>query len=1091
MAPSDDDGGGDDEVERMAAASDAIGEADTPERGASAGGAVGSSPGGDSTEDEVDDDSNEDEDDSSSNDDDDDDGSADDSSSSDDDEDDDDEDEEEDNDDDEDEDGDTSSNEDAEPMEVEAVPTEDQDDEDDDEGDEDGPAGGSPSAAAFAVQQPRAAAPPAAVPATADVVDMPPPAKPAVGPPKMRIKLSLKARLLAFGENSSPGPAPAPAPAPAIAASSSMATAAAAPSQVKVKASSASHANADDDVVMAEAHDGEDHEDDDEVIATAEVVEDVPTSGASGKKSIPSKKSKSFKSTSFSPGSNNKMDSHPLHKPAKQRAPPPSLSRPHSKNPQLAYTSTSGQGGGYHTRAMRLPSVLSPGMLAVPNHSNAVGTAVRETEAYKMLHGNDGEKGTDGSSAGAAGSDDPAHRDPYQNYTTADSVFTYYMAAQGYTPESRSSNPHRGSSIRRTVGDMFDNDVMSSINFPKLLPDYLRRSRGASSPQKKSTSSTTNSSNAGNDGDAAPKESTPGKDGHVVANTDPATTSTDVSQKDDACKTTEGETPKKDEGTPAKIRMEVMDMLKSALTSALEKRKAEMSSSSARQGPAKRFRALQFEDMVPVSLTFPYPEEYTKARIEYGRKVQEREDAIAHDQTASQKAADIMDTYNREKANWEETLTKWEKDKAEHKDKLAEWEMDQIARREQLEKWEKGRAEVEAAAAALVNKTSDSPNKDAPPPSEAQAEENTEGADASTEHKDASSNPDTAAAATTDTAANTAGDGSMQADESVLGPPRPATPVQPKEPVLPPLPAPMPIPPIPVSPSPPKWADATSNGTECEGEAKGIQQPSPETLKRYSTNLAHLDPATYLSTVPTQRARYVGLLSNTIADANFVGPAAHGIAGIGLGLGSGLSTAYTGASGGQGGGGLHSSSYYEGLKRFADHMGYADANKSKASPEKKKSTSPTSSAGKEKNKDGKGKLPKIKLKLPPPPPGYKSAAISSCELKGLFETDNQEAEEMRITIIKATIYAARVGKSAGDKFVGSDGKVYSGIGRAFSDYAGVKPCERCRKSKQGALMCRVRRRHKDEDYDGGNSAAELQQYLRADLKTLIRKESSS
>ena len=38
-----------------------------------------------------------------------------------------------------------------------------------------------------------------------------------------------------------------------------------------------------------------------------------------------------------------------------------------------------------------------------------------------------------------------------------------------------------------------------------------------------------------------------------------------------------------------------------------------------------------------------------------------------------------------------------------------------------------------------------------------------------------------------------------------------------------------------------------------------------------------------------------------------------------------------------------------------------------------------------------------------------------------------------MTIIKATIYAARVGEAAGDKFVGSDGRVYDGVGKAFSN----------------------------------------------------------
>ena len=588
-----------------------------------------------------------------------------------------------------------------------------------------------------------------------------------------------------------------------------------------------------------------------------------------------------------------------------------------------------------------------------------------------------------------------------------------------------------------------------------------------------------------------PETTAPTKDGQSSAAgaTGATITPSDVSPTSET--PAKSEMPKKSEGSPAKVKMDAMDMLKSTLTSVLEKRKA--ASKGVQQGAAKRFRPLQFQDMVPVSLTFPYPEEYTKARIEYARKVKEREDAIAQDQVASQSAADIMENYNREKVKWEEKLTQWEKDKAEHKEKVAAWEKDQIERKERLAQWEKGRAEVEAAAAALAKKCTSPKNSELSPSKETDTlgKEKKEDEDAPAKSSDEPPAPNTPA---TDSKVAPSGDDDdkKQAEEEpVLGPPRPQTPPQPTEPILPPLPAPVSIPPIPVSPSPPSWID--SNGTEGESaKAKGFQRPSPETLKRYATHLAHLDPATYLSTVPTPRARYVGLSSNSIADANFVGPAAHGIAGIGLGLGSGLSTAYTGASGGQGGGGLHSSSYYEGLKRFADHMGYSDV--SKVSPAKKKKSSSSSGsspndANKEKGKEGKPKLPKIKLKMPSLPPGPKGEGISSSELKSLFETGGQAAEDMRVTIIKATIYAARVGEAAGDKFVGSDGRVYDGVGKAFSNFAGIKPCERCRKSKQGALMCRVRRKHKDEDYDGGKSAGELQQYFKANLKTLIRKES--
>ena len=1064
MAPSSDDD------ERMAAAAGGGGD-DEP---AAAGGI--SSGGGDSTEEE--DDMNSDG------------NSADDSGSN----------EEESNSDDDgsgDDDEDDSDDEGIEAMEVEAIPTEDNDE------DNDATTGTGTGQASGAAGSPAKAAAP---------IPPPPPPPPVIASeerrttPKMRIKLSLKARAAAAAAAAAfdlPASASASAPSRSVAAPAS-AREVQLESAVKPRAAVLASAAADGedaDVVMAEAHDVGDTSnggdaDGEEIIATAEVIEDAAPSSAtdtaapSSSMKTPNKTSTSITAPSSTTSLASKlMESHPLHKPSRQRAPPPSLSRPMARNPQLAYTSTRGQGGGYHTRAVRLPSMLSPGMLAVPNASNAVGTVVCDTEVYRMLHDGDKDK-EKGTAAGGGPGTGGSKADPYENYMTAESVFAYYMATQGYTPESRSTQPHRGSSIVRTVGDMFDNDVVSSINFPNMLPDYLRSRRGGKKNDEakdKDKDGKQEISTPGKDVEAntttTPGEGTPAKDGQVPA--DAATATVMTPTKDDAIASTPTSTPKTTDGSPppTTVRMDAMDMLKSTLTSVLEKRKAASSSSSSTtavtQGAAKKrkqFRPLQFQDMVPVSLTFPYPEDYTRARKEYAQKVQEREDAIKQDQTNSQKASDLMETYNRERAKWEEKLTQWETDKAEHKERLLQWEQDQAERRERFAQWEKGRAEVEEAAAALANKSASPSKSDAfSPPADAEAKSPIQVQGEEKEKREGEG--------VTTTEAKDSGEGDEQAEEPVLGPKRPETPQQPKEPVLPPLPAPMAIPPIPVSPSPPSWDDAAS---------VGIQRPSPETRKRYATDLAHLDPATYLSTVPTPRARYVGLSSNSISDANFVGPAAAGIAGIGLGLGSGLSTAYSGASGGQGGGGLHSSSYYEGLKRFADHMGYSDANK--ASPSKKKSsspknnsTSPSGSAGKDKKKEGKIKLPKITLKMPQLPPKLKGDGISSSELKGMFETGGPDTKEMRVTIIKATVYAARVGKAAGDKFVGSDDKVYSGVGKAFSNFAGIKPCERCRKSKQGALMCRVRRKHRDEDYDGSNSYAVLQQYFKADLTTLIRK----
>ena len=54
-------------------------------------------------------------------------------------------------------------------------------------------------------------------------------------------------------------------------------------------------------------------------------------------------------------------------------------------------------------------------------------------------------------------------------------IFQQAMAAAGYTYDSRSNNPHRGSSVQRTVDDMYDSDVKFSLNFPVLIPkEFLR-----------------------------------------------------------------------------------------------------------------------------------------------------------------------------------------------------------------------------------------------------------------------------------------------------------------------------------------------------------------------------------------------------------------------------------------------------------------------------------------------------------------------------------------------------------------------------------------------------------------------------------------
>ena len=708
---------------------------------------------------------------------------------------------------------------------------------------------------------------------------------------------------------------------------------------------------------------------------------------------------------------------HPFHKPAAERAPPPSLSRPAALNPQLSYTTTGGQGGGYHSRAVRLPAILSPGLLAIPNAHNSVGIQVCDTDAYKMLHDmNKGKGGTTGSRKGDADAEDESpdatagkkrssksgavnattfdnDSDPYEHYYTASSVFTHYMAAAGYTAEARSKNPHLGSSLRRTVGDMFDLDVMSSAHFPKLIPDYMKVPINEVGKDENCNGAMNEGSNKAQGHHAKHK---------VEASATAAATSATTCTIIDEAKTDKLVWPPAASAKAGNTNKTLLSMLKSTLKSTRNKRKRELAGYEESEA-SKRFCPQKFEEMVPVSLTYPYPEEYMQARRDYAQKVKEREEAIAKDQAAAESASEIMNAYNEERSRWQS----------------------------RLEAWERARAECKAETAVVKG---------------------------------------------------------LEINQDEQGSHRAVSPSPPEEPNLPPLPAPVPIPPIPTSPRPPEWEDQATE-LDADKTRTKVKRPSSETLRHYTTYLRHLDPSTFLSTVPTPTARYAGLTSNSITDANFVGPVAPGIAGIGLGLGSGLSSAYVSASGGQGGGGLHSSSYYEGLKRtFEEHKSVGSGGgsgrcKDLGSPKAAAVGSSDAKTKKKKTKKKKFKLPLHREQSPPRP----AVVTSSSDLKKLMENGGQEAEKMRMAIIKAAIYAARMGKKAGDTFVGSDGKGYRDVQRAFSNYARVKPCPRCRGNKQGAFHCRIRRKHKDGDFDGGDSSSELQPFFTAPMESLVCK----
>jgi len=63
-------------------------------------------------------------------------------------------------------------------------------------------------------------------------------------------------------------------------------------------------------------------------------------------------------------------------------------------------------------------------------------------------------------------------------FSSPASVFDHCMTLAGYTVEERTENPHRGSSVKRVVGDMFDSDVKLTQSFPKLVPTELMNYKG-------------------------------------------------------------------------------------------------------------------------------------------------------------------------------------------------------------------------------------------------------------------------------------------------------------------------------------------------------------------------------------------------------------------------------------------------------------------------------------------------------------------------------------------------------------------------------------------------------------------------------------
>jgi len=286
-------------------------------------------------------------------------------------------------------------------------------------------------------------------------------------------------------------------------------------------------------------------------------------------------------------------------------------------------------------------------------------------------------------------------------------------------------------------------------------------------------------------------------------------------------------------------------------------------------------------------------------------------------------------------------------------------------------------------------------------------------------------------------------------------------------------PGPEPIPPvlkplveIPIVPIPPALTvkmnrQQSREQTKCTKSPNNIDCISEENKRL----VMHFDPDSF-----EMHGRYYGLLSNSIADPQYVGPNAPGIAGVNSSGGTGLATTYTGSTAAV----ERILGNNSNTMRAMMEMNESALSSKKSGKKGNKALSSKSAGGNSKSTSSKSK----KARVGPPP------TSTSMQLKKIMEKGGKAAEGMRQSIIRAAVYACRTGTHSGS-FVGSTGETYPDISKAFSNHAKCRPCSRCKNNKQGAYHCRLKRRHTETDYDGGNSASTLAPFFDMTLTDLV------
>jgi hypothetical protein len=291
------------------------------------------------------------------------------------------------------------------------------------------------------------------------------------------------------------------------------------------------------------------------------------------------------------------------------------------------------------------------------------------------------------------------------------------------------------------------------------------------------------------------------------------------------------------------------------------------------------------------------------------------------------------------------------------------------------------------------------------------------------------------------------------------------------------------VPAIPDPPNPPKLNELGGLAVELYHDDGNGHICLPKGKEDF---VAHLDPNCFHIT----EGRYFGLATNLVADPTFVGPNAPGIAGMNASGSSGLATSSSGG-GISGAMALTLSTTYNGTTagsaaafRVAGtvpaFVQQSTNSGTKTPPSSATADLDTVTMTLPQNESSTAKPPLVEelTSIGPRP------TATYTDLKKIFDINGSMAQTVKDCIIKAAVHASRSGHHC-VSWLAPDGETYPDVSKAFATYAGLKPCRRCKSNKQGAYHCRLRRKHKDLDYDGGDSSTILSSLLVAPMETLL------